>query len=188
VVVHEYFLKLAILREADIVAGSPPDSSSTLVVLGVAIIIPFLMSTVRPTVEAIEGKRVLEYGRPLKIFVLVFWGFVVVVFAVALRASVEELPIAFALVGGFILLILPLHLEFFYVRIEYDDAGIRTRSPWRRNREIPWSAVTSAWYSQAAQWYVLETTGFGRVRLHTGLNGLESILSELESRGIPVKR
>jgi hypothetical protein len=35
---------------------------------------------------------------------------------------------------------------------------------------------------------VIETANSGRIRLHDYLDGVNSLLDELESRGIPIKR
>ena len=92
------------------------------------------------------------------------------------------------MVLGFFLIALSLHLEFFGVRITFDASVIRVRSPWRRLRLISWSAVTRVWYSSMMRWYIVETDGFGYLRLHDYLSGTDTLLSELERRNVPVSR
>ena len=167
-------------------------SSGAAGALAAAIVVPvvlfLILRTVRPTAHEVEGKRVLEYGRPMKLLVTVFWIFWVGFVVAALFAPAKDRVMAVAVVMGFLLMILSLHLEFFAVRVTFDAKGITSRSPWRRKREIPWSVVERVWYSQAMQWYVIQTIGFGRVRLHIYLSGVESLLHELEKRSVPVAR
>ncbi len=136
----------------------------------------------------VDGQHVLAYGRPMKALAVVFWlcwgGFVVA----AICVPAEDRVVAAAVVLGFLLLVLPLHLEFFGVRVAFDASGMRARSPWRPNRLIPWSAVTCVWYSPMSRWYVVQTAGFGRLRLHDYLSGIDALLRELERRGVPVDR
>ena len=165
-----------------------PNLSGVAGAIAAAIALPWIVRTVRPSAATIGGKGVLEYGRPMKVMAVIFWigwmGFLVA----ALFAPTKDRVIAFTVVCGFLLLIVSLHLEFFGVRVTFDDVGIRTRSPWRPKREIPWSATNRVWFSQALQWYVVQTVGYGRIRLHIYLSGIESLLSELEARGVPVVR
>jgi hypothetical protein len=146
-----------------------------------------ILRTVRRTPVEVDGKRVLEYDRPMKIVAAVIGACGFGLCADALLAPTRDHTTAVAVVG-FLLLTLSLCLEFFGVRVEFDASSIRTRSPWRPDREIPWSAVERVWFSQAMQWYIVRTNGFGRVRLHVYLNGVESLLREIEARGVPIVR
>ena len=146
----------------------------------------YLLRSVRPDARQEGSLTVVEYGRPMKLFVLVFWLFVAGAAVAAAFASEHDRIIAFCTVAGFFLLILSLHLEFFHVSIRYDTDGLHTSSPWRRNRFVPWSAITGIRFSSALQWYVLSTSGLGHVRLHLYLSGLQSLLNELASRGFSI--
>jgi hypothetical protein len=119
---------------------------------------------------------------------IVLWPCWVWVLRAAIVAPTEDRVVAAAVVLGFLLPVLSLHLESFGVRIAFDGSGIRARSSWRPKRVIPWSAVTEVWYSPMSQWYVVETTGFGHLRLHDWLSGTDTLLSELERRGVLVVR
>jgi hypothetical protein len=145
----------------------------------------YLLRAARPVARQ-EGKMtVLEYGRAIKALVIMFWIFDVGVFVAASFATEDERIWAYCAAGGFFLLVLSVHLEFFHVSIRFDDAGLHTTSPWRRTRFIPWSAITGIRFSTVAQWYLISTTEMGRVRLHLYLSGLRSLLDELARRGYP---
>ena len=85
--------------------------------------------------------------------------------------------------GAFLLMPLVLHLEFFHVSIRYDVHGLQTKSPWRRSRSIPWEDITGVTFQDTAQWYVISTTRYGKVRVPFWLSGVESLLTELQRRG-----
>jgi hypothetical protein len=153
-----------------------------------AIALSLVLRTIRPEAMEVDGQHVLTYGQPMKTLAIVFWlcwvGFV----AAAICALAEDRVVAAAVGLGFLLLVLPLHLEFFGVRVVFDASGMRARSPWRPKRLIPWSAVTRVWYSPMLRWYVVQTAGLGRLRLHDYLSGTDALLSELERRGVSVDR
>ena len=142
----------------------------------------YLLRSARPSARKDGNAMVVEYGRTMKIFTIVFWLFVVVGVAAA-YASASARLIATCVVGGFFLMVLIFHLEVFHVVIRYDADGLHLTSPWRRSRFIPWSTITGARFSSAYQWYVLSTTEHGFIRLHLYLSGLQSLLDELATRG-----
>jgi hypothetical protein len=153
-----------------------------------AIALSLAVRSVRPAAMEVDGQHALSYGRPVKAIAIVFWLCWVGFLGAAIFAPTEDRAVAAAVVLGFLLLVLSLHLEFFGVRVAFDASGIRARSPWRPKRMIPWSAVTGVWYSSMLRWYVVETTSFGHLRLHDWLSGTDTLLSELERRGVPVVR
>ena len=86
--------------------------------------------------------------------------------------------------GFFTGLTVALLLEFYLVRIEFDDYSIYTRSPWRPQRRIPWYEVMSYSFSVASQWYVFRTRSMGAIRLSVYLSGLGSFMAEAKRRQI----
>lgn len=79
-----------------------------------------------------------------------------------------------------------LTLESWFSRIVLDDDGLRTRSPWRRRRSIPWTQVTECKFSQKLQRWVLDTRDFGKVRLSAMLVGADIVRGYAEQRQIPI--
>jgi hypothetical protein len=76
-------------------------------------------------------------------------------------------------------------LEFFCVRIEFDDECIYTFSPWRARRRIPWDAILQCRHSDLNQWYVLVLRSQGTIRVSRYMCGAEEFLAKLETmRGI----
>ena len=75
-------------------------------------------------------------------------------------------------------------IEFFLVRIGFDENGIYCYSGWRPKRTIDWTAVESVRFSQSMQWWVLRTKDAGNIRASVFLSGLQEFLTELEKRGI----
>lgn len=153
-----------------------------------AIALPLILWTVRPNAEIVGDKRVLVYTRPVKLFVAVFWLGCLGLSIAAMYAPETERALFALLAFGFFAMALAWHLECFGVRIVFDKAGITTHSPWRPGRRVLWASVLRVRFSPAAQWYVIDTQGHGRVRLHVYLSGIESLLTELERRGVPVAR
>jgi hypothetical protein len=134
------------------------------------------------------AKYVLEYGRAMRglaaFFALICAGLAVTSLFVSSRDRIYVISMAV----GFTALTLPLLLEFFRVRIIFDDESIYCFSPWRPFRLIPWSAVTSRYFSQAAQWHVIETTSYGRIRLPVYLSGIQTFLETMDKKLANEKR
>jgi hypothetical protein len=156
--------------------------------ISAAIVMALLLTAVRTRVEPAHGETVLQYGKLLRWLVYLFWACWLGGLTAAFFAPASARLALVALLTVFFIAILAMHLEFHYVRVSYNSDGITAFSPWRASRVIAWPAVNRAWYSAAAQWHVIDTANSGRIRLHDFLNGVQSLLDELESRGIPVKR
>jgi hypothetical protein len=146
----------------------------------------YLLRNVRPVARQEGGMAVVEYGRLMKVMVVIFWLFAVGAFIAAAFARQGDRVVAYCVAGSFFAAVLFLHLEFFHVTICFDEAGLHTTPPLRRGRFFPWSAITGIRFSPIAQWYVVSTSDLGRIRLHLYLSGLQSLLDELARRGYPI--
>lgn len=146
----------------------------------VPLVLGWLLRAAQAESLATAGQRVVAYPKTFKVFVMLGWvaTIVIAIFA-GFTARNADILNAAAVVGLFIALMLPLHLEAFGVRITWDDAFIHTRSPWRKARKIPFSAVRSCDYSHAMQWYRIHTDGYGTIRLHQLTRGISELLAAL---------
>ena len=160
--------------------------SGGIAVAAAAAVTTYFARNTRPSARQDGQTMVVEYDRTKKVFVIVFWVFTAFGSLAAVFAPPSERAMAIGIVSIFFLLVLSLHLEFFYIRIRYDSEGLHLASPWRRHRFVPWSAITEARFSRALQWYVVSTTDCGSIHLHVYLSGLQSLLDELSSRGVSV--
>lgn len=151
-------------------------------------VISLIVNGVRAEASRVGHQRVLEYGPGPKRIALVGWVGFAIVMGVLLFSPTADWELILWTVVLLGLPVLVLNLEFYGVRISYDAEGIQTRSAWRWPRKIPWSEVQQVWYSRPFQWYVIQTTSGGRIRLHDYLDGADSLIGELRKRGVPVKR
>ncbi|QDU19087.1 hypothetical protein [Urbifossiella limnaea] len=165
----------------DALALLPAAAAAVGGLIGVAVI----AATARRTAEVRGGTSLLEYGRPVKVSAGAFWVLWVVVVVLSVTQPTDDPLEGAGIVLLFSALVLSYYLEVFGVRLEFDESGIRTRSPWRAGRRIGWVEVTRVWYNPILQWHVVETTNQGRVRLHDFLSGVGSLLTELDRRGVP---
>ena len=156
--------------------------------MGASVAMSLVLRSIRPQAELVDGAHVVRYGRPMKLLTVGFWLCYLGAFVAALFAKPDGQFQLMILISSFLLMVLILHIEIFHVRVIYDEMGVRTFSPWRRRRLIPWSAIRRVYFSDPLKWYVVETAGHGRVRLHVFLSGVESFLDEIERRGLPVRR
>ncbi len=146
----------------------------------VPIVLGWLLKSAQAESLANAGQRVVAYPKAMRVFVVLGWiATVGIAIFAGFTAKNADIKNAAAIVGLFIALILPLHLEVFGVLITWDDSFIYTRSPWRKARKIPFSAVRSCDYSNAMQWYRIHTDGHGTIRLHQLARGIPELLSIL---------
>jgi len=156
--------------------------------MGASVAMSLILRSIRPGAELVDGAHVMRYGRSLKLLTVGFWVCYVGAFVGAFFARPDgRLPLLIT-ISSFLLMILVFHIEMFNVRVVYDETGVRTFSPWRRRRVIPWSAFRRVYFSAPLKWYVVETDGYGCVRLHVFLSGVETFLDEIERRGLAVVR
>jgi hypothetical protein len=146
----------------------------------------WLSHRVAYSAKTVKSGSVLEYGNHLKIVaaalcVLCIGGCVAVAFAPA-----DQRLAAFGLVIAFCIACGALALEIFFVSIHFDEIEIKTRSPWRRARSIPWESVEEATYSPSMKWFKVKTRGYGSIRLPILLSGAHDFLAALQARGISV--
>jgi len=155
-------------------------ASTALIAVTVPIALGFLYrSAQRDSHDGITEKRV-DYPKALKIFVWLGWIFTIAIAIIAaFTARGDDFWPAILCILLFVGLILPLHLEAYFVTITWDDETIYTRSPWRRSRTIPLSSVRHCDFSQTLQWYRIRTEGYGIVRLHMFARGIPRLLAAL---------
>ena len=124
--------------------------------------------------------RCLTYGRRWRSFVIICaFASLLLAVGVAVRSD-ENTLLGFGTVivlSGLILV--PLLVEFYGVKITWDNQHIQTSSPWRRPRTIPTTAVSSCDFSIWAQWYRVHTEGHGTIRVHKYMTGIPEFLRDL---------
>lgn len=167
----------------------PPGASGVVGgLISIALLQLFANRAARRNAEAVGGKQVLRYGSGVRMM-----GWIALVLGlsalyVASLGTAEGPAVRWTGAGCFFAACLMLFLEFRCVAIWIDGDGIETRSPWRKARRIPWTAVRSYGYSDVNYWHRLTTEGFGIVRVSSLLSGVESLheilLTRAEVQGI----
>ncbi len=155
----------------------------------VTIVLRYLLSSRQSQATRTEHGCIVQYGKAMKAFVLVM------AFASgALVGVVAVIPpgnwfATIFLAGLFFVLVFPLYLEFFHVKIVATDEGLLCRSPWRAGRNVGWEEIRSVDFSSSLQWYRIRTESKGVIRLHVFLSGLQTIFDLLEQKtGIKVEQ
>ena len=146
----------------------------------VSVIFLIFQSTRRESAKFADSKTV-AYSKAMRVVVICIWLLVAAILALAIGVMLQhgDLTAAAALLGSFTALNLILHLEVFGVSITWDETNIYTRSPWRKPRTIPFSAVEFCDYSPLWQWYRVHTKGFGIIRVNQYMRGMHNFLRVL---------
>ena len=161
--------------------------STALIVAIVPAVLKYLQRSAQKETSASAGSRTICYPKAMRWFVMLGWAFTITIGIIAaFYAKDANGWTALPVLGLFVALILPLHLETFGASITWDDQNIYTRSPWRRRRTIPISAVKFYDYSNSMQWYRIHTAGYGIVRLHNLMRGVPELLMVLARPSDPM--
>jgi len=144
-----------------------------------------LLQTVRQTARSVGSRQILEYGRPMRVLGVAMLLLGLLLLYAASCASAEARAAAWTACSLGAASGLWVFLEFFFVRIEFDDESIYTTSPWRRKRRIPWSDIVTCRYSNVNRWHVIKTRTHGTLRVSTYLSGIGSFLEKLGDAGRP---
>jgi len=157
----------------------------TSVVMGVAVVlisIGLVWRMVFGSSTSAARSNTVEYGNPQKIFSIVF---VLVAGAFVVGASYEtgdDSVLAWIVTVFFWMCSLSLALESNFVKITDNDEFIRTHSPWRTSRVIPWLDVVGLKYSVMMRWYVLKTRESGKIRMHDYLSGAAPLIKKVKGK------
>ena len=149
----------------------------------IAIIVPWALNALTKSAdvpaEFKEGKTWLAYRSPLKVFSILSLGFPIAGVLYLLSGEYESIyePVGFILF--FSLISVPLVLESFLVRIAFDDECIYCFSPWRPNRQVAFSELGEAYYSDMMQWWLIPTESQGYIRLQSFISGKDELLERL---------
>jgi hypothetical protein len=154
----------------------------TLAAIVVPIVLGYLFRTPSSAARQAEGKQWLEYGAVLKGFALGAAGLVALLIGIFFVVDAKDKLAVASMVALFGTLSVSLLLEFYGVRIGFDDTRVYTRSGWRKPRSIAWTDITACTYSPTNRWWVLETKDQGRVRIHEFLSGRASFFAALQAR------
>lgn len=147
-----------------------------------AIALGFLARNAKFHADSTGKRSVLKYGTPIRIFAWLLLCGLTAGLYMGSRRSIQGPGSWLGVFAFFAGVMLVLFLEIYVVRIEFDDYAIYTRSPWRPERSIPWSEITSYSFSGISQWYVFRTRSMGAVRLSVYLSGRGSFMAEARRR------
>lgn len=128
-------------------------TSTAITVIFVAIFVPitlgWLLQSANVKAKKKEGVTWLEYGIVMKGFALFFVAVVTGLIAVWFNVAPKDRNAVLFIVALFGGLTLPLVVEFFFVRIGFDDRRLYCFSGWRKKRVISWNDITEVNYSSS---------------------------------------
>ena len=147
------------------------------------LVIDSLRKTVVPEARRWEGVFLVEYGGPFKAVAVVSWFVTLGIIVLCFHPSTTIEPQATAfIVGGFLLLALFLHSEFYFVRISYSTTGITVYSRWGGERKIAWKEINSVTFSKSGQNYLVKLTSGRQFTFNYFMSGYQSLLNEVQKR------
>ncbi|BCS95464.1 hypothetical protein DSLASN_10960 [Desulfoluna limicola] len=82
----------------------------------------------------------------------------------------------------FLILSVPLFLEFHFIKIVATEEHIICQSPWRKKRIIGYNEIESIRYSTIFQWYRIKTKQQGVLVLHNYLSTEQQLLMLIENK------
>lgn len=114
---------------------------------------------------AVEGSRkVLSYNLGVKLITaLISMPLALGMIAGAWYADPDERLLVGGLAAAFTLAALYMVNVVFLTTLKFDDHYIHFSSPFRRDRSVPWSALTEGGYSASMMMYYLRANDLGRI-------------------------
>ena len=154
------------------------------------LVIDALRKAVVPEARRWEGAFLVEYGGPFKAVAVVSWLITLGIIVLCLHPSTAIEPEAAGLIiGGFLLLALFLHSEFYLVRISYSATGITVYSRWGGERRITWKEIISVTFSKSGQNYLVKLTDGRQFTFNYFMSGYQSLLDEFQKHaGVVLQR
>jgi hypothetical protein len=152
----------------------------------VSLVLYWIRRGVRSEGHSIGNATIIQYGINWKLLMAFLWiGWLLILSAALFLPTRQgDGKIASSMVIIFFAVVVLFSGEIFWVRVTYDGFGITTRSPYKRNRVIPWSDVKRVRFGFVQ--YVIETREQGRFGCSVYMDGITSWLAELERRNIVV--
>jgi hypothetical protein len=136
-----------------------------------------------PRARQSEGAFLVEYGRSFKIVAGAAWLIAVAIAVICFLPSTGIEPRAtYFIAGGFFVLALFLHSEFFFIRITYSIAGVKVNSRWGGHRRIAWPEIDSVSFSKTSQNYVVKLYSGEKFTFNYFMSGYQSLLEAMQER------
>jgi hypothetical protein len=146
-------------------------------------VIELLKKSVRPQARMSEGASFVEYGRPFKAVAAVTWILVLAIAIICFHPPNDiELEATIFIVGGFLVVALFVHSEFFLVRITYDGVGVIVYERWGNEKRIGWHEISSVHFSKPSQNYVVGLNNEQKFTFNYLMSGYQSLLANIEER------
>jgi len=127
----------------------------------------------------------IRYGSRMRLLALFCLALALFIGYAALHARADQRSIAYGVSGVLLSSVAWFVLEVLFVRVRITESHLEVRSPWRRRRVIPWTAITGYEFSEINRWHILSTKGFGKVRLSCYLSGVDQIAAHLDAGSGP---
>jgi len=119
------------------------------------------------------------YGARIRAVAVLMLAIAVFIAYAALHASPSQRVVAFFVAAPLLAGSVWFVVETFFVTASVSTTHLTHRSPWSGTRSIPWSAVTGYEFSSTMSWHVLETSGYGKVRLSSYMLGVDQVAEYL---------
>lgn len=147
-----------------------------------ALVVYLLFRLARPVARTQGDRKILEYGRGLKLLAVFFVPVSAFVAYAAAHAGPSQALMAALVALFFVLATLYLLYEAFFVKLGYDQRFIYHYTPLRGERTVPWESVTEAGYSPLCQAHFLATRTQGKIWFSPWLNGFTEFVEYIEQR------
>lgn len=140
----------------------------------------FFSWAIRPNARQVDEGGVLEYSKPFKTAVILGTSGITS-FALFVVMDLTG-QISFLAAGAGVFLVFYMLREFTFT-IRYNRVGFEVIDPWFSRQFVQWNAIVSVVPVYSAGDHLL-TVDHREVRIPFGLSGVQSLLDELNARGL----
>jgi hypothetical protein len=122
---------------------------------------------------------VLKFGKRLKLMWVAILAIGCVLAYAAYRSAEGQEIAAYGVGGGALVIGIAGVLDVFLSKFVVREESLLVCSPWIGKKSVPWEAIEDVEYSDTFEWYIIRTTGYGKIRLPENLLGVEPFIDDL---------
>lgn len=147
-----------------------------------AICVYFIVGFTTESAKTSNGRKILEYGLPVKILITILISFSIFVVYAASQARESQIVIASIIAGCFLLGAIFFGYQVFLVKFSYDSNFVYYKSPFCGSKKVPCSSLLYIGYSTLLQADYIVIDGIGKIWCSKMLNGYTELGEFLEQK------
>ena len=147
-----------------------------------ALCVYLLIKQTKTNAEESQGRKILDYSLPFKLFTVVLIPFSIFVLYAASQARESQIVIAVIVAAFFVFGAIIAAYHVFFIKLSYDENTVYYHSPFNKNQQALWSDLIEIGYSALMDSNYFVMDGIGKIWCPSVLNGHDELGAFLEKK------